>query len=200
MNEHYVAATKSVGSAYLGHEAALRLGGQLSIATLTQHLQDSDPVDRLMARVLLQWAQGQMPGFDHAIRHLDGLQDALARTPASQPRPSMVQAYLSQDHGPQLADFVALRLVKQDSLQPWRVYGYLLYLEDQRAPSTTQAIIRFAVETRNESWRQAAIEALGKFDDPDLLQKIEFEAARAKAADRDLPPTLNALARTKSKD
>lgn len=194
MEGHFASAAVSTGTSYLGHEVALRLGGQPAIDVLGRHLKDSDPIVRLLARVLLPWARGRKAEYDLALAHLDNLPTYLASTPAGQPRPSMVRTYLTEEHGPRLAELIALRLVKEASPRKWRVLGFVLYLGDQRVHSTSEALIRFAAETQDETWRSFAVKALASYGDPNLPRKIRAEANQARAAGRDLPSDLKALA------
>ncbi|MBL4687890.1 MAG: hypothetical protein JKY37_25090 [Nannocystaceae bacterium] len=193
MEQHFIDAVASSGHTYAHHEAALRVGGSSAVDVLNRHLHDADPIARLLARVLLE--QPRVPAYQSAVAHLEKLPIALARTPAGGPRPSMVQDFLNQDYGADLVEFVGLRLAKEKSAQGWRVLGFILYLGDHRVVSTSEALIRFATETTDESWRGFAVDAVRGFDDPDLATKLDAEEARARVAGHEMPPLVRTLRR-----
>ena len=142
MQELFDKAVNSTGQQYLDAEQALLSAGAPVTGVLQQNLQNPDPVASLIARVLLDWKQGRGEEFNRANEYLNGLPNRLARTPITAPPPVGVAGYLSQNFGPRVAEFLAVRLLKEGGWPGWRTAGVLLYLRQQAVPSTTAALIR----------------------------------------------------------
>jgi hypothetical protein len=66
----------------------------------------------------------------------------------------------------------------------------LLYLEEQKLPFTTSAVIRFAAETENQEMKKRATETINAIGDPELKQKLEIERKRLEELDKKLPKDL----------
>jgi len=185
-------AGASSGREYLELEERIRGGGEPSIAALRGHLADPDPVQQLMARVLLAWMEGRTE-CPAALEFLDNLAARLAKTPVGNPPPVGVVAELDDRFGPRAAECLALRLVKDTSWPHWRVMGVIFYLKGQKLPATTSALIRFAATTTNKDWQNGAIEAITAIRDPELSRKIDLERQRLASQRKDLPEPLRQL-------
>ena len=123
----------------------------------------------------------------------------LSRTPITVPWPDGVGAYLTQHFEGRVADFLAVRLVKGTDWEEWRVAGVLYYyLKEQARPSTTEPVLRFAVETKNDEWRGWAIETIQASRDPDLKNKLDVERRRTQALAIPFPAALAALTPAKA--
>lgn len=186
-------AAASSGQAYLGLEEQLRAGGREATDALRLRLTDPDPVNQLMARVLLAWMEGRAPECPEALEYLEALERRLAKTPVGSPPPVGVAAELDDRFGPRAAECLALRLVKELDWPHWRVMGVLFYLRDQRVPETTSALVRFVALTAEDGWRKAAVEAIQAIQDPELGRKLALERQRLAAVGKSLPAALEEL-------
>ena len=193
MDEVVAQAAASSGRAYVALEEQLRAGGQEATDPLRRRLADPDPVNQLMARVLLAWIAGQAPECSEALEYLQALERRLAKTPVGSPPPVAVATELDDRFGPRVAECLALRLVKELDWPHWRVMGVLFYLRDQQVAETTSALLRFGTLTSNDAWRQAAVEAIQAIQDPDLRRKLDLERQRLTAAGQSLPAALEVL-------
>lgn len=178
MDTLFQKAIESRGKDYLDAEYLLRQGGSAAVNTLYQNRNHPDPIARLIVESLLLWLQGKASEHQAALDYLDYIPKRLAKTPVGSPPPLGVSNELRDRFGDRVANFLALRLVKQDDWLRWRVISILFYLSEQKLPSTTYALIRFAVETPNEEARNYAIEAIKAIGDKDLKAKLSFERSR----------------------
>jgi hypothetical protein len=186
-------ASASRGLEYLRQEMELRQQGQAAEAVLRDSLQRRDPIDRLLAQVLLNWTGAQGADYQAALDYLDYLPARLARTPITSPSPSGIAAYLRLHFESRVADLLALRLVKGSDWPRWRMMGVLFYLEERKLPATTEALIRFAEEARDPEWASKAVQVIRAVEDPELRAKIAAERKRAEAVGRPFPSALAAL-------
>jgi hypothetical protein len=190
MDAWFQKAVGSHGKDYLDAEYHLRKGGAAALDTLQQNRDHPDPVARLMVECLLAWMQGTAREYQKALDYLDRLPQELAGTCAPFPSADGVAGSLSEWFGSRVADFLALRLAKEIDWPRWRVVGILLYLEEQKLPSTTSAVIRFASETHSNEGRECAIDILRAIADPELKQKLAIERKRLDDLDKKLPKDL----------
>ena len=175
MEELFRAAITSVGEDYLNAEQALRAGGANAMAAMQQGLADSNLIAPLLMRVLTRWIEQNPPEYQAALDYLDALPQRLARTPITKPSPSGVAAYLTKHFKGNVTDLLALRLLKAVDWPHWRAAGVLLYLQEQKDPQITAALIRFAGQTSDSHWRDLAIETIRATADPDMRQKLASE-------------------------
>lgn len=187
-------AVKSSGQAYLDADRKLRDAGPAAVPTLRAHLQDPDPIARLVARTTLDWSEGSAADYQAVLDYLEYLPNRISRTPITRPSPLGIAGYLSLHFGAKAVDLLAARVVKGTDLPHWRVMGMIFYLKEQARPSATEALLRFAAETANDDWRSAAVEAIRAAHDPDLGAKITAERQYQAALGKSLPAALEALA------
>lgn len=195
MDAVFATAVREHGPDYLDAERQLLDGGPAAQAVLRGYLDHSDPIGRMIARQLLDRMEGRAPDVAPALAYLDGLPARIERTPLPAPPPSGVAIYLSEHFQARVADFLALRLVKETQAPHWRVLGILLYLRQQALPSTSTALVRFAADTRDETRREAAVAAIQAIDDPALQAKLLAERERAQQRGDELPHALSSLIR-----
>lgn len=188
-------ATTSSGREYVALEERLRAGGQEALVALRRRLADPDPVNQLMASVLIGWIEGRAAECQAALEFLDSLERRLAKTPVGNPPPVGVAAELDDRFGPRVAECLALRLVKENDWPHWRVMGTVLYLRDQKVPATTSALVRFAALTPNPAWQKGAVEAIAAIQDPDLPRKLDIERQRLASTGKTLPEPLQNIPR-----
>lgn len=193
MDAVFAAAVRDSGSDYLDAERQLLDGGPAALAVLRGHLDHSDPIGRMITRQLLDRMEGRASDIEPALAYLDGLPARIERTPLPAPPPSGVATYLGEHFQARVADFLALRLVKETQAPHWRVMAVLLYLRQQALPSTTTALVRFAADTRNEEWRETAVSAIRAIGDPALQPKLLAEGERLQRRGRELPHALSGL-------
>ncbi|MFL5910942.1 MAG: hypothetical protein ACJ768_10280 [Gaiellaceae bacterium] len=181
----------SEGDAYLMAESELRDSPE-SAPVLRAHLSDPDPIGRLAAGVMLEWSESSGDDFGQVTEYLDDLQRTFAPTVAGAPRVTGVIEDLTRRFGGRLAEFLALRLVQQP--QPsWRVLTTLGYLDRHKNPATTEALIRFAAQTREPRLQQLAAQVVANLGDPALAQKLQAERDRLVAQGGALPPALASI-------
>jgi len=95
-----------------------------------------------------------------------------------EPAPESVAYVLDQRFGSRIADFLALRLVKEPSWPRGRVTGALSYLEQQKLPSTVPALLRFITETENDEARGYVVETIKAIAGPQLRSRVLIERER----------------------
>jgi hypothetical protein len=101
---------------------------------------------------------------------------------------------LNERFGSRVADFLALRLVKEPNWPRWRVTGILLYLKEQKLPSTVSALLRYITETESDESRVYALETVQAIADPQLQSKLLMERERLNTKYKDLDKVLQSLA------
>lgn len=196
MSTRFDLAVESVGHAYLELESALRQAarsGSADVESVRGNLAHADPIARLLAKVILDWAGPRENDFTLALDYLDKLPVELARTVLGTPSPSGTESYLTLHFGNRLAELLALRLVKEQGWPQWKVGAVIYYLKEHKVPSTTSALIRFAIGTGNQEWRAFAIQAIREIKDQDVAAKLAFEVTRARALGQTVPPEIRAL-------
>jgi len=181
------------GEGYLEAERELRDGGSEAEATVRANRLNPDPIVGLLARVLLNWAGQKGPDYDAALEYLDTLPAKIARTPAPKPSPSGAAGYLDFHFQGRVADMLTLRLVKEPDWPSWRVAAVLLYLEDHPDKATAGSIVRYAVETDDDEYREFAIDALKPSRGPDLDTLLDAERKRIEDVGKVFPNELAAL-------
>ncbi|QDE86276.1 hypothetical protein [Myxococcus xanthus] len=185
-------ALSAQDDAYLDAEAQLRGRGAAAVAELSRHLADPAPLPRLLARTLTPWIEGKAPDNDKALAYLEALPGQIAETPAQVPRTGGVPVYLGRHFQDRVVEVLALRLVKVPSLPRWYALGVILYLGQQRKASVTEALLRFAIETRTPERRRYAADALRAIGDPELPRKLAAERARLATRAEPLPAEVEA--------
>jgi hypothetical protein len=188
-------AVISSGSNFVECERQLLAADDSVLATMQTNLRNSDPIARLLAQVLLDGKKGRTNDYNKAAEYLEWL---MKRAPVSEggpPSPPMLAHSLAKAFDGRVADFLALRLVKEEkeNLPGWLRTGTLLYLQQQKSPATTAALLRFALETDDEHLRDSAIEAIKGIRDPELPKKLEAEREYAKKQHLQLPSVLETL-------
>jgi hypothetical protein len=187
-------AVVSEDEAYERVEAHLRQAGEEAAPVLRRNLDHADAIGQLAARVLLEWSESGGDDFDKASRYLELLPARFAGTAARTPPVRGVLHNLSARYGGRLAEFLALRLVKQSQPANWEVLTSLAYLDQYKNPAVTEALIRFAARTTQPQWQQLATRVLRDLGDPALAAKLTAERGRLAQNGRSLPPALLALA------
>jgi hypothetical protein len=175
-------------------QAEGRLREVADTAALERQLSHPDPVGRLIAAVVLESAGATGDDFTKATEYLDRAERRFAETVAGTPPVRGIVDNLSRTFDGRLADFLALRLVKESEPPPWRALVTLAYLERHPSPTANDAVIRFAARTEAPELQQVAAQVLAKSGDPDLAQKLAAERERLAPAGRALPPALATLA------
>jgi hypothetical protein len=184
------------GAEYLQVELDARqraAGDDVQKAALRRATADVDPVKALMAHVVLAWVSGAEPDYGGALEYLVGIPIRMAPTVAGFPSPTSVASYLTRKYAKRVAPLLALRLVKEGGWPRWKAGGTLFYLEADPDPTTTSAVIRFAIEVTDPALRGYAIETLQTYEDPNFGKKLKYEITRANALKLPIPPEVRAL-------
>ncbi|HYR12021.1 MAG TPA: hypothetical protein VEQ60_29825 [Longimicrobium sp.] len=187
-------AVVSEDEAYLRAEERLRGAGAEAAPTLREHLDDPDPMRRLTARVVLESIETAGSDFEQAGRYLAALARKFTNTVARTPPVHGVAETLTARFGGRLAEFLALRLVKESEPDDWRVRLTLQYLDRHKTPAANEALIRFAARTSQPVYQQAVAQVLAGSGDPALGQKLAAERQRLAVQGAALPASLAALA------
>jgi hypothetical protein len=191
-------AVEKCGREYLELELDLRRSSQIDPLEAEElrkaAISHPDPIARLIARVVLDWAGPKAKDFKAVLDYLDELPIKLSRTAMGFPSPTGTESYLTFHFADRVAELLALRLVKQEGWDQWQVDAIVFYLKKHKVPSTTSPLIRLTIETSDNEWREFALEAIRKIHDPDLGAKLAFEIARAKKLKRLVPVAVRALA------
>jgi hypothetical protein len=187
-------AAESRGKTYLDVEHELMRNNPTTIYVLQQNRNHPDPVIRLMVSCLLSWISGKVPEYQAVLDYLDEVPKRVARTPARVPAPESVAFVLNERFGSRVADFLALRLVKEPNWPRWRVTGILLYLKEQKLPSTVSVLLRYITETESDESRVYALETVQAIADPQLQSKLLMERERLNTKYKDLDKVLQSLA------
>jgi hypothetical protein len=190
MDTLFAEAIAGRGKDYLKAEKALRDGGLAAVPALRRGLNHADPMGQFLASCLLDWVEGRAPENQEALDYLETLPAKVARTQVKIPSPQGAASYLSLHFGPRVANILALRLVKGIDWPHWRIMGVLFYLREQKQPSTTTAVLRFASEIQNREWRDAAIDTIKALNDPQLRAKVAAERLRFQAQMKILPTAI----------
>ena len=188
-------AISGYGEDYLKAESALLGGAESAKTVLQMNLNHPDPVTRLIADCLLRWMQGKASEYQAVLTYLEDMPKHLAMTPITAPRVEIVAYELSEQFGTRVADFLSLRLLKGTDWPNWKIFGVLVYLQEQAQPSTTIPLMRFTAESVDSRRRAIAIEAIHAIDDPDIAAKLVAERQHAKRLGNALPAELEALHR-----
>jgi hypothetical protein len=188
---------EAAGPDYLRGELDLRQAAPLDPA-LNQRLRQvsahGEPIARLLAQVVLDWGGPKRADFNAALDYLDRLPGKLARTAMGKPSPTGTESYLTLHFADRVAELLALRLIKEDAWPPWKARAVIFYVTAHRPPSTTTALIRFAIETPDTESRGLAIAGVRAIDDPTRATQVAAEIARAQRLQRPVPPDVRALA------
>jgi HEAT repeat protein len=181
--------------AYLMAERELRESPERA-EMATEALEHPDPVARLMADVVLEWAEAEDHPFSAALRDLDDAEQRFAGTVVHTPPVRAMVGDLSDRYGGRLAELLALRLVKQPEQASWRVLVTLGYLDRHKTPAVTEALIRFAATSPHAKLQQTTARVIAGLGDPDLPRKLAAERDRLARQGAAIPPALAALGGT----
>lgn len=195
LNYVFDSAVTGYGEDYLKAESALLGGAESAKTVLQMNLNHPDPVARLTADCLLRWMQGKASEYQAVLTYLEDMPKHLAMTPITAPRVEIMAYELSEQFGTRVADFLSLRLLKGTDWPNWKIFGVLVYLQEQAQPSTTIPLMRFAAESTDSRRRAIAITAIHAIDDPDIKAKLVAERQHAKQQGKTLPSELEALHR-----
>jgi len=190
MDPLFERAVVSSGAEYLQAEEALRNRGPGAEAVLRDNLQNPDPVARLIADVLLGWNGARAAEYEEVLTFLDDIPGKVSQTPIKVASPTGVAGTLTHNYGGRVASLLMLRLLKSPDWPRWRALAVLFYLEEQKLPALTAALIRFVVEIDNPDWSQTALQVLRATDDPGLRAKIAAERERARLLEKPFPMAL----------
>ena len=193
MEEVFERAVVSSDLAYLQLEEQLLAGGANAEITLRRHRRDADPVSQLLAEALLEATADGGRSVEKATAFMNLASEAAARSVRGKPSPIGLADTLTRAFGPRLAEFLAVRLVKESRPPDWRALATLAYLDRHKDPKTTDAVIRFATQNPVPELQRAAAQVLANSGDPALAQKLAAERERLAHADAQLPPVLAAL-------
>jgi hypothetical protein len=196
MNTTFDLAVEKTGPEYLGLEADLRRSarsGSQELESIRKHLTSPDPLVRLLATVLLDWAGAKESDFKSALEYLERLPVETRKTIVRVPSPTGTESYLTLRFGDRVTELLALRLVKEQDWPQWKVLAVIFYLKAHKVPSTTSALIRFAITTTNDKWRGFALEALREIKDPELSAKLAIEVTRARKLEQPVPADVRTL-------
>ena len=196
MSTSFALAVEKVGPEYLELESGLRQAvrsGPAGLESIRQELAHPDPVARLLAKVIIDWAGPRENDFKRALAYLDELPVKMKGTVLGTPSPSGAESYLTLHFADRVTELLALRLAKEQEWPNWKVLAVVFYLKAHKVPSTTSALIRFAIGTTNAKGRAFALETIREIKDPELAAKLSFEIARAKKLDQTVPADVRAL-------
>lgn len=188
-------ALERTGRAYLSAEAELLGGGKEAAALLGSYLAKprAEPFGALLVSVLLGWIEGKAPLYLEVLSYLSELPGRILPTPESIPRADGVAYYLSTRYKDSVAEMLAVRLAKGTDWPPWQVIAVLLYLEEQKVPSTGPALVRFAARSEDPDDVEHAVKILASLGRADLPALVSAEQRRLEDWGQDLPPALLAL-------
>jgi hypothetical protein len=187
MEKLFETALQAQGPEYLRSEAALLGGGEAARKALQLHLNDLDPLVRLLAGLLIDWQQARPGAHQAALDYLDRIGPALARTAAGSPSPVGVANDLTLRFGASVVDLLAVRLIKSPEWPRWRMFGVLLYLNEHKLALATAPLLRFAAESADEEARELALETVRATPDPDLAAKVAAEERHQALRGRNVP-------------
>ena len=198
MEDLFERAAASTGAEYVEAERQLRQRASSGLVEAEEAIrrggQSSDPLTRLLAEVLLSARGDAARDYENLEKLFENLPAHTARTPLGTPSPSAFASILARGYGNRATKFLALRLVKEPDWPNWQAIGALLYLQGQRDPATTAAILRFMTISAHLDRRIWARDALAKIADPTLAPKVDEARGWAKAHKLPLPPELADLA------
>jgi hypothetical protein len=157
------------------------------------HLANNEPIAQLMATVLLGWVGKDKSDFFEALDYLEKIGPKMSRSAIGYPPPLGVADRLAALFRDRVAELLALRLVKQEDWPHWRIEGVLQYLQECKKATTTSALLRFAMEAKDDEWRSDAIAAVKAIGDPDLAAKLTYEKARQRTFGRPIPDEFHGL-------
>ena len=196
LSDDFNQALVAQGVQYLALESKLRdeiAPDPQKAAQSLANLVKAEPIAQLMATVLLGWVGQDKGDSIEALDYLDKIGPKLKRSAVGHPRPAGVAGRLADSYSDRVANLLALRLVKQEDWPHWRVEGVLQYLQECKKATTTSALLRFAMEAKDEEWRRDAIETVKSIGDPDLAAKLTFEKARQRTLGKPIPDEFHGL-------
>ena len=194
LNEAFSAAVVSRGLDYSEAEEIIVDAGEEARPTLLRNLDHEDPVGRLIARTLLARLDGGEDAYVSAEGCLEVAEvlaeGSIVGTP---PAPAVADGLYFQ-YQEQSALRAALLLVKRDGYEPWKTRTLLVYLELCKDSSTTEGLLRFAVENTDDELRRLAVKVVRQIDDPDLATRVAYERDRASSRNLAIPAEVTDLA------
>lgn len=183
------AADRATGNEYLKIEAQLR-----ALGAKERERAAETPFQRLIATVCDEWSGSRHNDMQAALDYLDYLPNRVAMTAMGIPSPEGAASYLRLHFEDRVTDLLSVRLAANAGWPHWRVLAVLIYLLQQKAPSSTPGVVRFAASTGNAEHRRWAIEALKACRHPGLAAEIDAERRRAQRLKREFPDELSQLA------
>lgn len=165
------------GEQYENAEAHLiaKANDPVTKKVLDYGLNHPDPIAQLLAKYILNWNKEKQDLIDSAQTYLNELPDKIKDTPVSQPPPSGVAHTLQENYQGKLTDYFTIRLIKQDDWPYWRIASIIIYLEEQKEPSSTAGLIRFVAKTDDPELREMVYEAIKTIQDPAIKDKVQEE-------------------------
>lgn len=155
-------AVVAKGEDYLKAETGLLDGGEDVATLLRQNVSDTNIVVRSIARNILGMKCGIMPENQNALKILENTSRHFKPTVTGYPPPSITSGNLRVSIGPRVAEFLALRLLKETVSDRRQALGIIQYLVDVKDPVAFDLLARFSQETKDEILKKQAIEVLQK--------------------------------------
>lgn len=194
LSEIFTKAVQSKGESYLSYEQELAKSRPKVNLLLNEKLTSKNPIERLIAFVLLAWEKDKEQTFMKALVYIDVRAPfAVKNTPLINPAPDVVVSYLLNNFNKDIAPLLLLRLIKAENWPDWKATSILLYLKKIKLPETTEGLIRFASETNNEHWRELAIEVIKEIRHPKMPIFIESERKRFEEMEMQFPEKVDQL-------
>jgi hypothetical protein len=136
-------ALNAYGADYLAAEKELRAGGTSTASSLQQIAADTTqtPLARFVAGTIAAWIDGKGSNYEVAMSGLDGLAARAAKTPSGTPAADVAAGRLK--HYDDIANFVALRLLKETDWPQWKVLAAVVYLGYWGTASVLPALEQF---------------------------------------------------------
>ena len=180
----------STGADYLKAEKEL-IAAKLSTDQLSNQLNDPAPIERLTARCAILLQMDQLANsLDTLLLSSEGEPARYREAGVDGPTPE--QYALDFAEYPDLVEPLALRLAKLTIVDA-SAAGIILHLQNLNLPETHAALLRFAVDTKNPSLREAATKALIEMKAVGVEEMIAEEEKRLKKLDRKFPNGFAAL-------
>jgi hypothetical protein len=173
----FESAFMATGDQFVSFEQQLATNS-LALSVVKAKQEHPDPVARLFARYLLVWQTNGGKEFLEAMEYIDKKAERVRPTPAMYPRSDGMANTLSETYDGRVAAFLATRLITSSNWPHWKAAAVILYLGQQRIPSTTEALIRFAAEARSKELREVTVGSIRQMRDAELPSKLRAEQAR----------------------
>lgn len=174
---YYQTAIFSVGHFYIEAEKDLLREAESAISFLEAQLKDASPVARLVAQVILQ-RLSENRVYRDALEFISQIERETATTAQGAPSPEWVAERLYQDYGDSVAPLLGLHLVKLEGVWPsWKVIAVISYLGRLDSASSADALIELLVNTNNDQYLKAAVQAFCAIGDELAMEKLHAKLA-----------------------